>query len=174
MKGCPTCGRIYDDDNRFCRLDGAQLEEYVQSHAASDGEDNKRHIPAPPKPLPLRLTIVDADDEGKRSRVIAGKALDLGRQGMRIQTGTVETGELNIVRDHTVAFKNILEIELDLPEATVRLSGFAAWYKPAGDGINWMVGVYIRDMPAADRKIYEKYLHELAVRAGNWGVVAES
>ena len=90
-----------------------------------DPAGERRRVPEPAEPLPLRLTIVDQEDEDRRSRVIQGLALDLGRQGMRIQTGTVETGELNIIRDHTVAFKNVLEMEIDLPEATVHLSGFA-------------------------------------------------
>ncbi len=78
-----------------------------------------------------------------------------------MQTGTVETGRLNIIRDHTIAFKNKLEVEVDLPAATVRLTGFAAWYKPVGEGLSWMVGVYIRDMPASDRKVYDEYLDTL-------------
>jgi hypothetical protein len=81
---------------------------------------------------------------------------------MRVQTGTIETGKLNIIRDHTIAFKNRLELEFDLPRQTVKCTGFAAWYKPEADGLVWVVGVYIRDMPAADRKAYDQYLDELA------------
>ena len=77
---------------------------------------------------------------------------------MRIQTGTVETGKLHIIRDHTVAFKNKLEIEVDLPNATVQFTGFAAWYRPEADGLFWIVGVYIRDMSATNRKAYDDYL----------------
>jgi hypothetical protein len=58
-------------------------------------------------------------------------------------------------------------MEVDLPKGTVKFTGFAAWYKPVADGISWMVGVYIRDMPAADRKIYDEYLKELSSRAGS-------
>ena len=85
-----------------------------------------------------------------------------GEQGMRIKTGTIETGELNIIRDHTVAFKNKIEVEIDLPGKTITITGFAAWYKPAGDGINWTVGVYIRDMSAEDRRVYDGYLKTLS------------
>jgi hypothetical protein len=95
-------------------------------------------------------------------------------QGMRVQTGTVETGRLNIIRDHTIAFKNKLEMEVDLPSATIRLTGFAAWYKPLGDGMNWAVGVYIRSMPAADREVYEQYLRELAGHNGSGKAPASS
>jgi hypothetical protein len=120
----------------------------------------------------MRLTIVDQGDEGRRSRVIQGLVHDVSHQGMRIETGTVETGHLNIVRDHTIAFKNKIEVEVDLPDQTVRYTGFAAWYKPSADGINWMVGVYIRDMPAADRKVYDAYLNSLAGRGGRAGAPA--
>lgn len=166
MKECPSCQRLYSDENRFCTIDGAKLEESAQN-AADLGEDKQsRQIPAPPDPLPMRLRIIDQGDEGHRSRLIQGLVHDVGNQGMRVQTGTVETGRLNIIRDHTVAFKNKLEMEVDLPSGTVKFTAFAAWYKPVADGISWMVGVYIRDMPAADRKIYDEYLKELSSRAG--------
>jgi hypothetical protein len=125
-------------------------------------DKQRRKIPPPSKPLPMRLTIIDQGDEGHRSRMIEGVVLDLGRQGMRIQTGTIETGALNIIRDHTVAFKNKLELEIDLPEQTVSCTGFASWYKPEAEGLFWVVGVYIRDMAAADRKAYDRYLELLA------------
>jgi hypothetical protein len=35
-----------------------------------------------------------------------------------------------------------------------------------------MVGVYIRDMPAADRKVYDAYLNSLAGRGGRAGAPA--
>jgi hypothetical protein len=122
----------------------------------------------------MRLTIIDQGDAGHRSRVIQGRVLDLGRQGMRIETGTVETGQLNIIRDHTIAFKNKLELEVDLPAATVKLTGLAAWYKPLGDGVCWAVGIYIRDMPAADRRAYDSYLNELSRSAGRASVPGEA
>ena len=165
MKECPSCQRSFADNNRFCSVDGTPLAWSAQTADASDNSDNietPRSIPAPAEPLPMRLTIIDQGDEGHRSRVIEGLVLDTGRQGMRIQTGKVETGHLNIIRDHTIAFKNKLEIEIDLPDATIKCTGFAAWYKPAGDGVNWAVGVYIRDMSAADRRTYDDYLKELS------------
>jgi hypothetical protein len=84
---------------------------------------------------------------------------------MRIQTGTIETGRLNVIRDHTTAFKNRLEIDVDLPDGPIHISGFAAWYKPAPDGINWNVGVYIRDMGSADRSRYNAYIEGLGAGA---------
>ncbi|HEX5734094.1 MAG TPA: hypothetical protein VF131_14770 [Blastocatellia bacterium] len=162
MKICPICGRSYQEANRFCSVDGAELQVSTES-AETDFDDDKekRRIPAPPEPLPMRLTIIDQAKTGRRSRVIQGLVHDVGKQGMRVQTGTVETGRLNIIRDHTIAFKNKLEVEVDLPAGTVRFTGFAAWYKPVGEGLSWMVGVYIRDMPAADRKAYDEYLDKL-------------
>jgi eukaryotic-like serine/threonine-protein kinase len=166
MKECPSCRRFYPDTNRFCTDDGTKLEESVQNTA--DLEDGKAHrtIPPPSNPLAMRLSIIDAGDEGHRSRVIQGLVLDCGQQGMRIQTGTVETGQLNMIRDHTIAFKNKLDCEVDLPSGTIKFTGFAAWYRPAGDGMNWMVGVYIRDMLSADRRTYDQYLKNLADRSG--------
>ena len=41
-------------------------------------------------------------------KLIDGLALDFGKQGMRIQTGTIETGELQHHSRSTVAFKNKL------------------------------------------------------------------
>lgn len=108
--------------------------------------------------LPVRLTIIDADDEGKRSRTIVGKVVDLSLQGMHIQTTTIESDSLNIIKDHTVAFKNRLDIEIDLPVGTVRIEGFAVWYRPAEDQINWSVGVYIKEMSSQDLELYEGYL----------------
>jgi hypothetical protein len=99
--------------------------------------------------------------------VIEGLVLDVGEQGMRIQTGTIETGRLHIIRDHTVAFKNKLEVEVDLPRATVSYTGFAAWYRPEGDGLIWVIGVYIRDMSAADRQAYDDYLKSLAAKSAS-------
>jgi hypothetical protein len=175
MKECPSCGRTYSDLNRFCTADGRKLIDAEKSAVEPPKEAQEhRSIPAPPEPLPMRLTIIDQGDEGRRSRVINGLVLDVGMQGMRIQTGTVETGRLNIIRDHTIAFKNKLEMEIDLPTATVRLTGFAAWYKPMGDGVNWTVGVYIRNMAAADREIYEAYLKELAELNGSGRAPASS
>lgn len=173
MKECPQCRRLFPESNRFCTDDGAKLVESVQS--TGDLEDGKTHrtIPPPSQPLPLRLTIIDQDDEGHRSRVIQGVVLDVGRQGMRIQTGTVETGQLNIIRDHTIAFKNKLELEIDLPAATVKLTALAAWYKPLGDGISWTVGIYIRDMSSTDRKAYDDYLNELSGSVGRTATPAE-
>ncbi len=162
MKECPECGRSYQEANRFCSVNGAKLVDTVQNvEGVPDDEKEQRRIAAPPEPLPMRLTIIDQGKTGRRSRVIHGLVHDVGQQGMRIQTGTVETGRLNIIRDHTIAFKNKLEVEVDLPENTVRFTGFAAWYKPVGEGISWMVGIYIRDMPAADRKVYDEYLTTL-------------
>lgn len=172
MKQCPECRRSYRDDNSFCTIDGKKL---VQSEVKPDDHEPgkpERQIPPPAKPLPLRLTIIDQADEGRRSRVIDGHVLDVGRQGMRIQTGTIETGKLNIIRDHTVAFKNRLELEFDLPRQTVKCTGFAAWYKPEAEGLVWVVGVYIRDMPAADRKAYDEYLEELTSGRATEGVPA--
>jgi hypothetical protein len=162
MKECPQCNGLFPETNRFCPVDGSKLVESVQSTGDLAEGKTHRSIPPPEEPLPMRLTIIDQGDEGHRSRVIKGRVLDLGRQGMRIETGTVETGHLNIIRDHTIAFKNRLELEVDLPEATVKLTGLAAWYKPSSDGISWAVGIYIRDMSAADRKAYDRYLNELA------------
>ncbi|HWP44731.1 MAG TPA: hypothetical protein VNO14_15895 [Blastocatellia bacterium] len=166
MKECPACGRAYSDFSRFCTTDGTRLIEPQKSASGPEEEKQQRSIPAPPEPLPMRLTIIDQGDEGRRSRVIQGLVLDVSLQGMRIQTGTVETGRLNIIRDHTIAFKNKLEMEVDLPRATVKLTGFAAWYRPLDDGVSWAVGVYIRSMPAADRELYEEYLRELAGQSG--------
>ena len=174
MKECPACGRTYSEVNRFCTADGTKLADAVKRAAEPEGTKEPRSIPPPPEPLPMRLTIIDQSDEGRRSRVIQGLVLDMGLQGMRVQTGTVETGRLNIIRDHTIAFKNKLEIEVDLPSATVKLTGFAAWYKPLGDGMNWSVGIYIRSMPSADREVYEEYLKELAGRNGSEGAPASS
>jgi hypothetical protein len=164
MKECPECHRFYPDANRFCSVDGTKLEESLQSTA--DLGDKKEHPSVPPlaEPLPMRLTIIDQGDEGNRSRIIRGLVLEAGSQGMRIQTGTIETGELNIIRDHTVAFKNKLELEVDLPNRSIKVTGFAAWYKP--DGTNWTVGVYIRDLSAADRKAYDEYLKTLPSSSG--------
>jgi PilZ domain len=163
MKVCPDCNRSYATSINFCVADGVKLVE-SESKASENGEEskNQRRVPPPPEPLPMRLRIIDQSDEGNRSRVIQGLAIDLSQQGMRIQTGTVETGHLNIIRDHTVAFKNKLEVEIDLPRGTVKLNGVASWYKPSGDGVNWMVGVYIRDMPSADRHLYDEYLADLS------------
>ena len=162
MKECSKCGRSYEEANRFCSVDGTALLDSTESdETVPDDDKDKRRIPAPPEPLPMRLTIIDQAKTGRRSRVIQGLVHDVGKQGMREQTGTVETGRLNIIRDHTIAFKNMLEVEVDLPAATVRFTGFAAWYKPVGEGISWMVGVYIRDTPAADRKVYDEYLDKL-------------
>ncbi|MEK6299856.1 MAG: hypothetical protein AABO41_03970 [Acidobacteriota bacterium] len=173
MKECPVCHRSYRDDNSFCTIDGTKL---VQAEGqASDAESAKsveRQIPPPAKPLPLRLTIIDQADDGHRSRLIEGVVLDVGEQGMRIQTGTIETGKLHIIRDHTIAFKNRLELEFDLPRKTVTCTGFAAWYKPEADGLVWVVGVYIRDMPAADRKAYDEYLNELTSGKASEGAPA--
>lgn len=163
MKVCPDCGRSYATSINFCVADGMKLVESEAKAAENHDESkNKRRVPPPPEPLPMRLRIIDQSDEGHRSRVIQGLALDLSQQGMRIQTGTVETGHLNIIRDHTIAFKNKLDVEIDLPRATVKLIGVASWYKPSEDGVNWMVGVYIRDMPAADRHAYDEYLEDLS------------
>ena len=165
MKECPSCRRLYQDALSFCPNDGTRLIRSVQN--ASDLEENKgrRKIPPPPAPLPMRMTIIDQSDEGHRSRVIEGRVLDVGQQGMRIQTGTIETGQLHIIRDHTVAFKNKLEVEVDLPNGTVHLTGFAAWYRPEADGVFWVVGLYIREMRAADRHAYDDYLRRLAEQA---------
>lgn len=176
MKECPSCQRSFADNNRFCSVDGTLL---VRSDQKTDDADdsgnleNQRSIPAPVEPLPMRLSIIDQGDEGHRSRIIEGLVLDTGRQGMRIKTGTVETGHLNIVRDHTIAFKNRLEVEVDLPDAKISFTGFAAWYKPVGDGINWTVGVYIRDMSSADRRIYDEYLKQLSSETKNANAAVE-
>lgn len=162
MKECPTCRRFFPDQNSFCSYDGLKLIRSVQNTDELQQGEGQRQIPPPAKPVPLRMTIIDQSDEGHRSRVIDGLALDFGKQGMRIQTGTIETGQLHIIRDHTVAFKNKLQVEVDLPNATVRYTGFAAWYRPEAEGLFWVVGVYIRDMPAADRQAYDDYLNLLA------------
>lgn len=162
MKECPSCRRLYPDDNSFCTIDGTRLIRSVQNASDLEEGKGKRRIPPPPKPLTMRMTIIDQGDEGHRSRVIEGLVLDVGEQGMRVQTGTVETGKLHIIRDHTVAFKNKLEVEIDLPSATVKFTGFAAWYRPEAEGLFWVVGLYIRDMPASDRQEYDNYLKWLA------------
>jgi hypothetical protein len=162
MKECPDCRRVYPDENSFCPVHGAKLIRSVQSPSDVSGSKGHRLIPPPPRPLPIRLTIIDQGDEGHRSRLIEGLALDVGQQGMRVQTGTVETGKLHIIRDHTTAFKNKLEVEVDLPNATVKFTGFAAWYRSEADGLFWVVGLYIRDMSATDRKNYDDYLKMLA------------
>ncbi|GEM_PF-1294604 len=165
MKECPTCHKIYAETHRFCSLDGAKLEESIQQTGDLDETKEQRLVPPPPEPLPMRLTIVDQNDEGHRSRIIEGVVLDTGQQGLRIRTGTVSTGQLSIIRDHTIAFKNKLELEVDLPEKTVSLNGFAAWYKKADDNLNWNVGVYIRDMASEDRRAYDDYLESLTEKA---------
>ncbi|MBI4853977.1 MAG: hypothetical protein HY819_19440 [Acidobacteria bacterium] len=114
--------------------------------------------PTPEAGLPVRLTIIDADDEENRSRVITGKVVDLSLQGMHIQTTAVESDSLNIIKDHTVAFKNRLDIEIDLPVGTVHIEGFAVWYRPSEDNINWNVGIYIKEMSGTDLGLYEGYL----------------
>ena len=172
MKECPTCRRFFPDQNSFCSFDGVKLIRSVQNTEELEQGPGHRQIPPPPKPIPLRVTIIDQSDEGHRSRKIDGLALDFGKQGMRIQTGTIETGQLHIIRDHTVAFKNKLEVEVDLPNATIRFTGFAAWYRPEGEGLFWVVGLYIRDMGARDRQAYDEYLKMLSQNAGSVTVPA--
>ncbi|HEY7913702.1 MAG TPA: hypothetical protein VIG62_17450 [Blastocatellia bacterium] len=167
MKECPSCRRLYPDENGYCTIDGARLIRSVQNADDLKAGQDRRRVPPPADPLPMRLTIIDQSDEGRRSRVIEGLVLDVGEQGMRIQTGTIETGRLHIIRDHTVAFKNKLEVEVDLPRATVSYTGFAAWYRPEGDGLIWVIGVYIRDMSAADRQAYDDYLKSLAAKSAS-------
>ena len=162
MKECSSCRRLYPDENSFCPVDGTKLIRSVQNASDLEEGKGKRKIPPPPEPLPMRMTIIDQGDAGHRSRVIEGLVLDVGKQGMRLQTGTVETGKLHIIRDHTIAFKNKLELEVDLPNATIKLTGFAAWYRPEADGLFWVVGLYIRDMSAADRTAYDEYLAHLS------------
>ena len=113
MKECPTCRRFFPDQNSFCSFDGLKLIRSVQNTDELQQGQGQRQIPPPPKPVPLRVTIIDQSDEGHRSRKIEGLALDFGKQGMRIQTGTIETGQLHIIRDHTVAFKNKLAVEVE-------------------------------------------------------------
>jgi hypothetical protein len=170
MKECPNCSKIFSEESAYCPHDGTRLVKSVQVTLDIDVGENRRKIPPPSTPLPLRITIIDQGDEGHRSRMIDGLVLDVGRQGMRVQTGTIETGKLHIIRDHTVAFKNKLELEIDLPNQTIRCTGFAAWYKPDPGGLFWVVGVYIRDMASADRKAYDRYLEDLANEAGRVGV----
>ena len=122
----------------------------------------ERKQPPPEAGLPVRLTIVDADDEGHKSHTIDGKVVDLSFQGMHIQTSAVESDSLNIIKDHTVAFKNRLDIEIDLPVGTVHIEGFAVWYRPAEDQRNWHVGIYIKEMPSADLELYEGFLREIS------------
>ncbi|MCS7079435.1 MAG: serine/threonine protein kinase [Chloracidobacterium sp.] len=131
--------------------------------AASPPEVAPVELPAASLDLPLRLTIIDADDEGNRSRTILGRVQEASPQGLRILTGTIETEQLNIIRDHTVAFKNRLAIEVDLPDGTVHMSGFAVRYNRAPDGRNWVVYIYIKEMPRDDRRRYEAFLRERAV-----------
>ena len=161
----PNLSPIFPDQNSFCSFDGLKLIRSVQNTDELQQGQGQRQIPPPPKPVPLRVTIIDQSDEGHRSRKIDGLALDFGKQGMRIQTGTIETGELHIIRDHTVAFKNKLDVEVDLPNATIRFTGFAAWYRPEAEGLFWVVGLYIRDMAAADRQAYDEYLKMLSQNA---------
>ncbi|MEW6730949.1 MAG: serine/threonine-protein kinase [Acidobacteriota bacterium] len=128
-------------------------------HSAPLSESGSVERPLPPEAgLPVRLAIIDADNEGNQSHTINGKVIDLSLQGMHIQTSAVESDSLNIIKDHTVAFKNRLNIEIDLPVGTVHIEGFAVWYKPAPDGRNWNVGIYIKEMPRVDRELYEEYL----------------
>jgi eukaryotic-like serine/threonine-protein kinase len=134
----------------------------AQTGSPAAHREPARRIPAPPEPVPMRIVIVDSDDESNVSRKIAGFVHDFGENGMRLETGTIATGQLSIIRDHTTAFKNRLELEVDLPGGTIRPSGFAAWYKPAPDGVNWNVGFYIRDMSSADWARYNDYLKRLA------------
>jgi hypothetical protein len=150
MKECPTCQNRYPDDQEYCAKDNARL---------IDPSNNRTDKREPPEAgLPVRLTIIDADNEGHKSRTIGGKVVDLSSQGMHIQTSAVESDSLNIIKDHTVAFKNHLDIEIDLPTGTVHIDGFAVWYRPAADGRNWDVGIYIKEMPAADLDLYEDFL----------------
>jgi serine/threonine protein kinase len=152
-----------DDAVRRCDALLAHYQSSMLYNSSGDSESSSAAAPsAPLSPpsldLPLRLTIIDADDEGNKSRTIPGTVQDASQQGMRIVTGTINTGQLNIVKDHTVAFKNHLKIEVDLPDDTVHMDGFAVRYNRAPDGINWIVYVYIKDMPRADRRKYEEFL----------------
>jgi hypothetical protein len=167
MKECPKCTRVFSDDNNYCGFDGTRLTESVQSTGDLDENKERRRIPKPDAPLPLRLRIIDHEDDDHRSRVIPGVVQDVSHQGMLIRTGTIETGQLNIIRDHTIAFKNRLEVEVDLPNGSVRFTGFAAWYKRAPDELNWVVGIYIKDMTSEHRQRYDAYLSELSKAEGS-------
>ena len=96
------------------KITGSGLQKASYSGIDPLGE-SKPQVEKPPPPeagLPIRLTIIDADDEGHKSRTISGDVLDLSLQGMCIQTSAVESDSLNIIKDHTVAFKNRLNIEI--------------------------------------------------------------
>jgi eukaryotic-like serine/threonine-protein kinase len=169
MKECPVCYRSYSEDNAFCSRDGSKLVmaggvrssvRRATGSLAPPGPDVADNYTPPEAGLPVRLTIVDADDEGHKSHTITGKMIDMSMQGMHVQTNAVESDSLNIIKDHTIAFKNRLDIEIDLPAGTICLEGFAVWYKPAPDGRNWNVGIYIKDMPPDDRDRYEAFLEE--------------
>jgi eukaryotic-like serine/threonine-protein kinase len=158
MKECTVCKQTYPDESNFCTRDGSALTLKLDGESPPEGTREK--VKPPEAGLPVRLTIVDADDEGRKSHTISGKMQDMSLQGMFIQTDAVESDSLNIIKDETVAFKNRLDIEIDLPGGTVHIEGFAVWYKPAPDGRNWDVGIYIKDMPVVDREVYESFLEQ--------------
>ncbi len=162
---CQAWLQRQDEPEYFAAATARNTTEMAPTTAPMSPTDPKTST-LPSYDLPLRLTIIDADNDGNRSRTIPGRVQEASPQGMRILTGIIEAGQLNIIRDHTVAFKNRLAIEVDLPDGTVHMNGFAVRYHRAPDGQNWVVYIYIKEMPRDDRRRYEAFLRAQAVQPG--------
>lgn len=124
---------------------------------------NRRAAQRVERSLPVRFSIVRqvSAKQTRRSRSVTALTTDLSESGLALETSVIQVDNFHISMSSDMTSEQLLEIELSLPERTVRMEGKPLRYErrnTANGG--YLVGVKITSMSAEDREAYNEYLKQ--------------
>ena len=116
-------------------------------------------------PLTVRFRITNTEGKGTASRVLHGETGNVSREGLCIETNTVEADGLHVFGDTLMIRSSEIAMEIDLPGEgdPLRCVGKVVWYDRSKEGapFRFRVGVQLTRIDEEEKKRLKALLSEL-------------
>lgn len=112
--------------------------------------------------LPLTFRISSTNMDKKVSRYLVGQTHDISENGIGILSEVISADSLHVHFSNDMIRKNLLEIELELPEEKIQFVGETCRYqKLERSQFNYLLGIRITKISSQNKLIWQKYLRKL-------------